>query len=163
MNIMKKHLIIGLLGTAMFTTAALPAADGHDHEAAAEAHEHGEEGHEEENAVHLKADQLEAAGIQVETLQPRPVPEEVEAPGEVLLNLYATSQVTPRIAAQVVQRHAKLGDQVTKGQVLVTLSSAEMADAQGALIIAAKEWQRVKKLGLQVVSGAMLETGVRSN
>ena len=119
-------------------------------------HRHGENGHEEENPVHLDADQREAAGIRVEALQPKPVPEEIEAPGEVRLNLYATSQVTPRIQAQVVKRHARLGDQVKKKQPLVTLSSTVMAEAQGTLIIAAKEWQRVKRLGQELVSDQVI-------
>ena len=35
---------------------------------------------------------------------------------------------------------------------LVTLSSVLMADAQGQLIVAAVEWQRVEELGIDVVS-----------
>ena len=69
-----------------------------------------------------------------------------------MLNIYATSQITPRIEAQVVKRHVYLGDKVEKGQPLVLLSSATMAEAQGTLLIAAKEWQRVRKLGKKVVS-----------
>jgi RND family efflux transporter MFP subunit len=60
--------------------------------------------------------------------------------------------VTTRISAQVVQRHAKLGDAVVKGQPLLTLSSVEMSTAQGDLLISGREWQRVKKLGKKVVS-----------
>ena len=70
----------------------------------------------------------------------------------MVLNAYATSQITPRIEAQVVERFSRLGDNVEKDQPLVLLSSASMAEAQGALLIAEKEWQRVKKLGKQVVS-----------
>ncbi|WP_456375809.1 efflux RND transporter periplasmic adaptor subunit [Thiolapillus sp.] len=118
-----------------------------------DAHQHHEEnGDEEAGRVHLNTNQQHAAGIQVETLKSRVIPEEIEAPGELKLNLYATSQITPRIEVQVSKRHARLGDHVKKGQALITLSSADMAEAQGALIIAAREWQRVKKLGLKVVS-----------
>jgi len=156
----KEQIITALLALCLIAVPALRAGEEHDHEQEhsnksaepGDQHGHDEGGHEEENLVHLDAGQQQAAGILVEALEPRPVPEEVEAPGEVRLNLYATSQVTPRIEAQVVARHARLGDHVKKGQPLVTLSSADMAEAQGALIIAAREWQRVKKLGLQVVS-----------
>ncbi len=115
-----------------------------------EGHDHG--AHEEENVVSLDRAQREAAGIQVMPLAPKPLPEEIEAPGEVLLDLYATSQVTPRIEAQVVARLARLGDHVKKGQPLVTLSSAEMADAQGVFIIAAQDWQRVRRLTQEMIS-----------
>ena len=115
--------------------------------------EHGDEhGDEEKERVHLSLEQLRIAGIIVETLTARPVAEEIEAPGEVQLIAYASSQITPRIEAQIVKRHAYLGDRVTSGQPLVTLSSASMAEAQGAALVAAMEWQRSKKLGTQVVS-----------
>jgi len=115
--------------------------------------EHADEhGDEEENRVHLTPEQLRIAGIVVETLVALPVAEEIEAPGEVQLNAYASSQITPRIEAQIVKRHARLGDRVTSGQPLVTLSSASMAEAQGTALVAAMEWHRAKKLGTQVVS-----------
>ncbi len=120
---------------------------------ALEKEEHGgEHGNREENRIHLSPEQRRIAGIVVESLVARPVAEEVEAPGEVQLNAYASSQITPRIEAQIVKRHARLGDPVTAGQPLVTLSSALMAEAQGAALVAAMEWQRSKKLGTQVVS-----------
>lgn len=110
--------------------------------------------HEAENNVHLNASQIKAANIVIETLTLSPTVIEINAPGEITLNAYATSQVVPRISAQVIQRHAKLGDAVTKGQALVTLSSVDMAQAQGDALVAAREWNRVKKLGSKVVSGA---------
>jgi len=52
---------------------------------------------------------------------------------------------------QVMERHVHLGDHVEKGQALVTLSSVAMAEAQGGLIVADREWKRVKSLGRQAV------------
>jgi len=77
---------------------------------------------------------------------------QIKAPGEVKANAYATALVSPRVAAQVVRRTARLGDVVKAGQPLVTLSSVEVAQAQGALIVAEREWQRVKALGADAVS-----------
>ncbi|MEN8174862.1 MAG: efflux RND transporter periplasmic adaptor subunit [Pseudomonadota bacterium] len=76
----------------------------------------------------------------------------MRAPGEVRLNAYATAQVTPRIDAQVLARHARLGEGVERGQSLVTLSSVDMAEAQGDLVVAEREWQRLTKLQRQFVS-----------
>lgn len=60
----------------------------------------------------------------------------MRAPGEVRLNTYATAQVTPRIPpAQVVAPHARVGDCIERGQPLVTLSSVELAEAQGDLVV----------------------------
>ena len=156
-----------LLALIFFYTHPLIAEEEHDHaeEVTEEEHrnehevehrheeEHKDEhGHDEENRVHLNNEQRHSAGIVVDTLTARPVPTEIEAPGEIRLNSYASSQVTPRIEAQVVTRHARLGDPVAVGQPLVTLSSVSMAEAQGELLVAAKEWQRVKNLGKKVVS-----------
>lgn len=174
---MNKHLILFFL-LAVFATACSeqsadtdqPAAGRVEHGATKQAgnadHDaqqpgdqdepgHGPEGtHEEEAAgvVRLSPEQRKTAGIVVTPLQPKPVAAVVTAPGEVRLNAYRTVKIAPRIAAQVVARHARLGDEVAAGQALVTLSSVEMAAAQGDLLVANQEWRRVKKLGRKVVS-----------
>jgi len=120
--------------------------------------EHTEQGHESgpENdkagTVHLTPMQLQEAGIVVAALALTETARFIDAPGEIQLNAYRTIEVTPRISAQVISRHARLGDEVELDQALVTLSSVEMAEAQGQLLLADKEWQRVKKLGSKVVS-----------
>jgi cobalt-zinc-cadmium efflux system membrane fusion protein len=100
----------------------------------------------------MTAAEREAQGIRTAKVEPRALTDAVTAPGEVRMNAYASAQVTPRIGAQVVARHARLGDTIKEGQPLVALSSVEMAEAQGALIEADREWQRVRKLGREVVS-----------
>ncbi len=132
--------------------------DGHSIEKAKsnDGHGHDERGgeHEEEGGgeVYLSPENIRIAGIIVEPLSLRNLETEVKAPGEVTLNSYLSSKVTPRIEAQVVERHAKLGDVVEKGQPLITLSSVDMAEAIGNLIVAHKEWKRVKQLGAAAVS-----------
>lgn len=100
----------------------------------------------------LNAKQQAALGIEVAPAVRRSLPVEVTAPGEVEVNLYRTAQATPRIAAQVVARHVQMGQIVQKGEPLVTLSSVAMAEAQGALVESDREWERVRKLGRDVVS-----------
>ncbi|OUR82529.1 efflux transporter periplasmic adaptor subunit [Cycloclasticus sp. 46_120_T64] len=92
------------------------------------------------------------AGIVVAEVRPQRLSAEISAPGEVVQNAYATSKVTPRIPAQVLERHARLGDKVQLAEPLVSLTSVEMAAAQGDLLVATREWQRVSKLGQPVVS-----------
>ena len=114
---------------------------------------HGKTGeHEEESTIKLNAEQISAAGIVVAPLEKRLVKETIVAPGEVMLNAYATTSITSRILAQVIERHARLGDHVEIGDPLLTLSSVAMAEAQGDLLVAEREWKRVKKLGEKVVS-----------
>ena len=131
--------------------------DDHDDEKGHEDHDEGEEGHghgehEEGGAVNLNPAQMQAAGIKVEALQVQQISASIQAAGEVKLNAYRTIKVTSRIAGQILARHARLGDEVKKGQPLVTLSSVEMAEAQGQLHVTYREWLRVKKLGQKVVS-----------
>lgn len=155
MNSMGNMILMGVLLalTGMAAPLWLQAAeDEHGHHDA-HAHATGEvHAEHEEGGVRLTAEQQSMAGIVVEILQPREIAGELRAPGEIQLNAYATSRVAPRIPAQIVERQAKLGDRVEKGQVLLTLSSVEMAQAQGDLLVAEREWQRVSNLGKEVVS-----------
>ena len=113
-----------------------------------------EEEHEEEEGgiPPMSVEQRQALGIRTQAVATHLMAEEVTAPGEVTVNRYRTAEVTPRIAAQITQRHARMGQRVKKGQKLVTLSSVAMAEAQGELLISDREWRRVQRLGRKVVS-----------
>jgi cobalt-zinc-cadmium efflux system membrane fusion protein len=113
----------------------------------------GEHAEETEAPLSMTAAEQAAAGLRVEALAPMKLGEVLQAPGEVVDNAYGVTLITPRVAALVVRRHAKLGDEVAAGAALVTLSSVEVAEAQGELRIAEQEWQRVAALGRDAVSG----------
>ena len=116
---------------------------------------HGDADHEAESAagvVELSAASILVAGIQVTTLTPELLPELISAPGEIQLNQYRSAEVTSLIDAVVIKRHARLGDEVETGAPLVTLTSIEVAAAQGELMIRSTEWQRVRALGKAAVS-----------
>lgn len=100
----------------------------------------------------LDATAMHAEGIVTAAVTTRRLEAEIKAPAEVKANGYATVLVTSRVPAQIVRRHARLGDSVKAGASLVTLSSVEVAEAQGALIVNEREWQRVSTLGAQAVS-----------
>lgn len=142
---MRKY-ITWILYLILSIAPVVQAADEHGH------HEMEHDQDEHDNEVMLTPTQRRSADIRIETLQRRSLTGEIAAPGEVKRNAYLTRQVTSRIAAQVVERHARLGDHVLQGQPLVTLSSVEMAVAQGDLQVAEREWQRVRKLGRATVS-----------
>ncbi|WP_225562984.1 efflux RND transporter periplasmic adaptor subunit [Rhodanobacter sp. DHG33] len=101
----------------------------------------------------LDAAAIREAGIAVDTLAARRLADEIKAPGDVRADAYSTVLVAPRVEAQVVGRMAKLGDEVKAGQPLLRLSSVPVAEAQGALIVAEQDWQRIAALGPQAVSG----------
>jgi RND family efflux transporter MFP subunit len=111
-----------------------------------------EESGEEDGVVHLTQEQMKTAGINVTKLSFSNIASAFTAPGEIMLNDYRTVKITPRISAQIIERHALLGDNVVVDQPLVTLSSVEMAEAEGKLMVAEREWLRVKSLGRKVVS-----------
>jgi cobalt-zinc-cadmium efflux system membrane fusion protein len=113
-----------------------------------------EHGHEEEEgtAVEMTAAEQTAAGVTTAKADKRGLSGHVTMPAEVVINAYQSAHVTTRITAQVISRHAKLGDVVEPGQALVTLSSVDMAEAQGQFEISDREWQRVRELGKAAVS-----------
>ncbi len=117
----------------------------------AEEHELGH-ADDERGVVELSADERAANGITTATAKFRGLSAQVTMPAEVVINAYASASVTTRIPAQVIERHVKLGDLIEANQQLVTLSSVDMAEAQGALIVADLEWQRMRALGKATVS-----------
>ena len=141
---------------------------GHDHgghNKSDDGHGHDEGGHDEGNEgddghghgeaasdAELSDVQRRLAGVETIIVKHQSLGDTITAPGEAMLNAYRTTRVTPRTASQVIERHVRLGDHVKKGQRLVTLSSVEMAEAQGALMEANVELRRVTKLGRKVVS-----------
>ena len=127
--------------------------EDHGHEGDTHEDHHGEGGHgEAASDAELTEAQRRVAEIETLTVTRRSLGNAITAPGEAILNAYRTTKITPRTPAQVIERHARLGDHVRKGQALVTLSSVEMAEAQGVLMEANVELRRVKKLGRKVVS-----------
>jgi len=134
---MNRTCIFGAVAAALCLATAAPL----------QAQEHADGDH-----IEMTAAQRQANGVETARAERRRLAAEVTAPGEVTMDLYRSAQITPRIAAQVVARKARLGDHVTAGQPLVTLSSVEMAEAQGAVIVSAREWERVQALGRDVVS-----------
>jgi cobalt-zinc-cadmium efflux system membrane fusion protein len=112
----------------------------------------GEPAHIEEDPLTLDAAAIKEAGIVVDKLALRTLVDELKVPGEVRADAYSTVLVSPRVASQVLARKVRLGDVVKAGQPLVVLSSVEVAETQGALIVAEQDWKRIAALGPQAVS-----------
>ncbi len=140
---MKRHWIIALALAGLSCTVLSEEHKGD---------KHGEE-HAEESPLAIDAATQKQLGIVTAPVALRTLEDEIKAPGEVKANAYATTLVSPRVPAQIVRRQAKLGDAVKTGEALVTLSSVEVAEAQGAYLVAEREWQRVQSLGAEAVSG----------
>ncbi|PHS69032.1 MAG: efflux transporter periplasmic adaptor subunit [Methylophaga sp.] len=149
MNI--KIVVLLLLLSSTFSYMPLvKAIDDHNNHAD-EAMATSDDDHQEE-VIYLTSEQMKMAGIVVKSIPLQEVTSTINALGEVDFNRYKTISITPRITAQLIQRHVVLGEKVRKGQVIATLSSVEMANAQGQVLVTDQEWKRVKKLGRKIVS-----------
>lgn len=112
----------------------------------------GDQEAEEAQELTLSAENLSAAGVRIEVLAPVVLGDSITVPAEIKSNAYNSSIVTPRTAAIVVKRHKRLSETVEVGDPLVTLFSRDVADAEGELLVADREWRRVRRLGREVVS-----------
>jgi cobalt-zinc-cadmium efflux system membrane fusion protein len=106
----------------------------------------------QEGVVSLTAEQMKIAGIIVEPLQLQVIHSFINAPGEATFNSYKTAVISPRISAQLIKQHVVLGESVSKGQVIVTLSSVDMAEAQAKVIMTYLDWMRIKSLGKKIIA-----------
>jgi len=153
-----RSIVVGCILLQLALSSLHAEEHGHAH------HEHEEKqqqesqyehhgGEREEGVISLSLEQVDAAGIKVTPIVLAEVPNTINAPARVVFNRYKTVSITPRITSQLVKRHIALGDSVKKGQAVATLSSVEMAEAQGKLLLNYREWLRVKKLGPNIVTG----------
>ncbi|TNF69402.1 MAG: efflux RND transporter periplasmic adaptor subunit [Gammaproteobacteria bacterium] len=111
-----------------------------------------------EGEVEITPKSQEAAEIKVQTIELKELPIYISAPGEVIINQNQSAIISPRIRAQVVKRLVNVGEKVTKGTPLIRLTSVEMAEAQGQLLLAAKEWWRVRELGEKITTAKYYQT-----
>ena len=80
--------------------------------------------------VALTAEALARAGIKTATVGAAESSTSVRVPGSVMPNAYREVKVTPIVGGIVTKVHVGLGDWVRRGAPVVTLFSAELADAQ---------------------------------
>jgi membrane fusion protein, heavy metal efflux system len=93
-------------------------------------------------ASRADTDALELSDAQLELIHVGPVSEtafplEREAVGSIDFNEDLAAQVFPPYQGRIVQLHAKVGDNVTRGQVLFTIESPDLIQADSTLIAAA--------------------------
>tara|TARA_R110000824_G_scaffold399102_1_gene604016 strand:+ start:57320 stop:58465 length:1146 start_codon:yes stop_codon:yes gene_type:complete len=142
-------LYVFTLGPIGNTFAQIPLSDNNEEEEVHDEDEHSEE--ESEGTVQLSVQQIAIANIRVATLQPALMNYQVYAPGDIKANDYTSYLVSPRVDSIILRRHVALGDHVENRQVLVTLFSEAVAEAQAAFLVARSERQRVSQLGREAV------------
>ncbi|MFY0479864.1 efflux RND transporter periplasmic adaptor subunit [Achromobacter marplatensis] len=116
-------------------TSAPPVDDaGHGH--ADEEPQH--DAPEEEGKITLSAEQIAVAGIKTSIAEPALLARSVAFPGEIKFNADRTAHVVPRLAGVVESVSADLGQQVRKGDLLATISSAALSELRSEWLAATK-------------------------
>jgi cobalt-zinc-cadmium efflux system membrane fusion protein len=87
------------------------------------------------DAVELSDAQLGMISIGV--VSERPFPIQTEAVGNIDFNEDMAAQVFPPYQGRIVTLYAKIGDNVTRGQPLLTIESPDLIQAESSLIAAA--------------------------
>jgi cobalt-zinc-cadmium efflux system membrane fusion protein len=97
-----------------------------------------EEGHltdpHEQGVVELSPEMLSHVEINIAVVEERTLAPELETTGQVDFEQDLLAHVTPRIPGRVHEVHARLGDQVRKGQLLVVIDSIELGQAKAAYL-----------------------------
>ncbi|HXG90004.1 MAG TPA: efflux RND transporter periplasmic adaptor subunit [Vicinamibacterales bacterium] len=98
-----------------------------------------------EGKVQLGDDQLESAGIVINTAGPRDIVTVIELPGEVKADETRLAHVVPTLQGVITQVTKAAGDRVRRGEVMAVLTSRELADAKGQYLAAGQrvEFARV--------------------
>lgn len=97
--------------------------------------ERGEEAHAE-GELHLTAEQIEAAGIQMAEVSGGTIARHVTVPGTVTASADRLARVPARVAGTVTELRRRLGDTVASGDVLAVVESREIAEAKAGYLAA---------------------------
>ncbi|MBU1394467.1 MAG: efflux RND transporter periplasmic adaptor subunit [Gammaproteobacteria bacterium] len=159
-NLSKITLALFVLSTLVFS--AQPVLAGGDHAPAAKessdsvtqtapTDEHGEQ------ALKLTETQQALAGISLlplssDSLNITNLNLDIRATATLVVDRDRTATLAPQLDVRVLARHVVPGQEVKKGEPLLTLGGAAVAQAQADYINAAAEWSRVKRMSEGAVS-----------
>jgi len=141
--------------TLLMSLPVFAEEDDHNHEEAGHA-EKAPDAHEEGGVIKLTPVQIKQAGIETEVMKHQPGLQAINAPGTVAFDAYKLADITSLIDGAIHVRHARLGDDVKKGQKLVTLTSSALAQAEADYLRAEAE-HRKSKLDLERLEGLVKE------
>jgi cobalt-zinc-cadmium efflux system membrane fusion protein len=89
---------------------------------------------EERGGLKLTQEDIERAGIRIETLQMQTLADTLTVTATVSANLDRVARIAPRVEGRLIGVTAKLGDMVRAGQALAILDSLALGEAQAALL-----------------------------
>lgn len=106
---------------------------GHGNEKGSAEEDHGEEG----KVVHLSADQMKAANIQLAKVEIRKETAVLEANGQIEAAADGQARVGVRVPGRITALKGSVGDKVKKGQTLAIVESPELGNAKSDYVSAA--------------------------
>jgi cobalt-zinc-cadmium efflux system membrane fusion protein len=122
-------------------------ADKEDH------HSEGEDTHGEGAPLALSDADIVAAGIKVVELKEQPIADRLTLAATVQPDQSRVAHVAPKVSGRIVKVATKLGDEVKRGQLLATIDSVEVGEAQADYLQAQSEldlarasWERSRQL-----------------
>jgi cobalt-zinc-cadmium efflux system membrane fusion protein len=80
--------------------------------------------------LQLPVEMVERAGLKSTTINVQPVTAALRTTATVQPNAYRETPIMPLVEGRVTRVNVQLGDQVREGQILATIFSAELAEAQ---------------------------------
>ncbi len=134
--------VIGIACAAMLSLIILAGATMADESESIRGKRAAHEAHgEEENIVHLNAEELKEFGVQVAEAGPGRLQILIELPGEIAIDPDRLAHIVPRVAGVVRQVDKKLGDRVRAGELLAVLDSRELSELKSAYLVARERAQ----------------------
>lgn len=158
MKTMIKYIAMYAVGLGLLSSCSSPSSQQTTEEEAGAAqtgHEEGKhaKGEHEEGLVTMTAQQREAVGLELGTLQQKNLSGTIKANGELELPPQNEASVSARVGGNVYKINVIEGDKVKKGEVLALLEHPDLVqmqtDLQGAsnrLQYLEQEYQRQKRL-----------------
>ncbi|MFB2685673.1 efflux RND transporter periplasmic adaptor subunit [Shewanella mangrovisoli] len=156
------RLALALMLASLTLTTPTFAGEGHDHDAEkvtnkAEKSASTTEDDHGEQALTFTPAQLELAGVRLlplssDSLSFSNLNLDTMATATLVVDRDRTATLAPQLDVRVQARHVVPGQEVKKGEPLLTLGGAEVAKAQAEYINAAAEWSRVRRMSEGAVS-----------
>nr|CAB56470.1 czrB protein [Pseudomonas aeruginosa] len=98
----------------------------------------------EEGKLELDAEQIEAAGITLDTARTISLAQVVSLPGEIRFNEDRTAHIVPRLPGIVDSVPANLGQAVKQGELLAVISSPQLSDQRREFLLARQGLQEAE-------------------
>jgi cobalt-zinc-cadmium efflux system membrane fusion protein len=110
------------------------------------AHKHGPGDAHGDGAIKLSAEQIEKARIELAPVDKGALAHRITATGTITPDSDRVARVAAKVVGTVAELRKRLGDQVTKGEVIAVLESREVADAKSDYLAALVKFDLQKTL-----------------